>query len=166
MKIKQKIIAVLLVCGGQACIGQVVAPEVVASAGDMYSNPQGSLSWTMGEPITTTENASNYFLTQGFQQPTKIVVAAVSGPSNSQSNSVVNVYPNPVTSSSINIQWGDSRQLQIQLLDLSGRVILNKVISSSENQLDLNELSNGMYLLKVYDMQNELIKSLKIEKIK
>jgi hypothetical protein len=163
MNIKQKIIAVLLVCGGQACIAQVVAPEVIASAGGYSSNSQTSLSWTFGEPITATENTGNYYLTQGFQQPASIVLTAVNNPPSSQSS--VSVYPNPV-SSSIYIQRDGNEQLQIHLMDMNGKLILNKMLSSSENQLDLSVLANGMYLLKVYDMHNQFVQSLKIEKVK
>ncbi|HTB30795.1 MAG TPA: T9SS type A sorting domain-containing protein, partial [Bacteroidia bacterium] len=133
MNTKQKIIAALLVCGGQACIGQVIAPEVFASAGNNFSNSQGSLSWTLGEPIITTENSSTNYLTQGFQQPATIFVTAISNPTN-QGN--LNVYPNPV-SSIVYIQRDGDKQLQIQLLDMNGKVVINKTLSPSENQLDL-----------------------------
>ena len=165
MNIKQKIIAALLVCGGQACIAQVIVPEVISSAGDTYSNSQGSLSWTVGEPITATENNSTYYLTQGFQQPSVIVLSTVSNTSSPPPQSSVSVYPNPV-SSSIYIQRDGNEQLQIQLMDMNGKLILNKMLSQSENQLDLSVFANGMYLLKVFDTQNQFIQSLKIEKVK
>lgn len=46
------------------------AQQVVSSAGANYSNSQGSLSVTIGEPVTqTVSNVSiNFILTQGFQQ--------------------------------------------------------------------------------------------------
>ena len=165
MNIKQKIIAALLVCGGQACIAQVIVPEVISSAGDTYINSQGSLSWTLGEPVTATESTSNYYLTQGFQQPSSIVVTAINNPTAAQSSVSVSVYPNPVTSS-IYIQRDGNEQLQIQLMDMNGKLILNKMLSQSENQLDLSVFANGMYLLKVFDTQNQFIQSLKIEKVK
>jgi hypothetical protein len=49
---------------------------------------------------------------------------------------------------------------------MNGKIILSKALSISENQMDLNTLANGMYLLKIYDMQNQLVQSLKIEKVK
>ena len=96
MKIKETILAVLLAWRGQACIGQVIAPEIISSSGGSYSSSNGSLSWTIGEPITATENTGNYYLTQGFQQPSTIVVTAINNPATQTS---VSVYPNPFTSS-------------------------------------------------------------------
>jgi hypothetical protein len=152
----------MLAWGGQACIGQVIAPEVISSSGDNYNNSNGSLSWTLGEPITSTDNTGSYYLTQGFQQPSAIVVTAVTNPTG---QNTVTVYPNPVTSS-IYITRDGNEQLQIQLMDMNGKIILSKALSISENQMDLNTLANGMYLLKIYDMQNQLVQSLKIEKVK
>jgi len=165
MKIKQTILAVLLAWGGQACIGQVIAPEIISSSGGSFSNSNGSLSWTVGEPITETESTGNYYLTQGFQQPSIVVVSVVSNTSSAPTQSSVSVYPNPVLSS-IYVQRDGNVQLQIQLMDMNGKLILNKMLAQSENQLDLSVLANGMYLLKVYDAQNQFIQSLKIEKIK
>ncbi len=161
MNTKQKIIAVMLVCGGQACISQVVAPEIVASAGDYFSNTTGSLSWTLGEPITSTENSTDYSLTQGFQQPIKISVTAINNPTK---QSILNVYPNPVTGS-IYIQRDGYKQLQIQLMDMNGKTVVNKILLPSENQLDLTAYANGLYLLKVFDTDNKLVQTLKIEKV-
>jgi len=161
MKTKGTIIAALLVCGGQACIGQVITPEVMASAGDSYSTAQVSLSWTMGEPVTATANANNYYLTAGFQQPTNIVVTQLNNPA--APNNTVSVYPNPAKSSVYINRDGDI-PLQIQLMDMNGKLIVNELLSSNENQLDMSTLAGGMYLLKVYNTQNQLIQSLKIEK--
>ena len=163
MNIKQTICAVLLAWGGQACTGQAIAPELISSSGESYSNSSGSLSWTMGEPVTATDNTGNYYLTQGFQQPSSIVVTAINNPPNVQRS--VSVYPNPVTSS-IYIQGEGNEQLQIQLMDMNGKLILSKMLSNSENQLDLSAFANGVYLLKVYDTQNQFIQSVKIEKVK
>lgn len=161
MKIKQKILAVLLVCGGQACIAQGVSPEVFASAGGCGNNSQGSLSWTIGESVVSTESSTNCYLTQGFQQPPAITVTAVN---NLPEKNLVKVYPNPV-SSSVYVQGTGNGTLQIQLMDMNGKLIMSKLLSSSENQLDLTSYASGVYLLKVYDLQNQLIESLKIEKV-
>ncbi|MFM7473506.1 MAG: nidogen-like domain-containing protein [Crocinitomicaceae bacterium] len=56
------------------------------------------------------------------------------------------VYPNP-TNDLINIIISDSDQnFQIELSDLSGQIILSE---SNKNELNLNHLSNGVYILKI-----------------
>ena len=42
--------------------------EIVSGGGDEHSNAQGSISWTLGEPVSGLLGGSNA-LTQGFQQP-------------------------------------------------------------------------------------------------
>lgn len=49
--------------------GQSLAPTVVASQGDYYWSPTVSVAWTVGEVMSETYSASNYYLTQGFHQP-------------------------------------------------------------------------------------------------
>lgn len=57
--------------------GQTLSPEVNASAGDFYSNANGSLSITIGETVIETFFGTNTILTQGFQQP---LLAPVNNP--------------------------------------------------------------------------------------
>ncbi|MBN1339100.1 MAG: hypothetical protein JXA03_07245 [Bacteroidales bacterium] len=54
---------------------QSIERYVVASSGDHYSNANISLSWTLGEPATSTWTAGNIILTEGFQQPDVIEVS-------------------------------------------------------------------------------------------
>ena len=52
---------------------QTLSPQVVASGGNYISSSAGSVSYTVGEPVTTTISGGGNYLTQGFQQPTDIV---------------------------------------------------------------------------------------------
>lgn len=51
---------------------QTLKPFVLASTGGYASNSNGSLSFTIGEPVSSTLSAANIMLTQGFQQPYKM----------------------------------------------------------------------------------------------
>ena len=70
------------------------------------------------------------------------------------------VYPNP-TNDLINITISDSdKNFQIELMDLSGQLIL---IESNKNELNLNHLSNGVYLLKI-SLEDQVIATERIIK--
>ena len=58
----------------------------------------------------------------------------------------VSVYPNPA-SSYIHIQLATDEQPYVELMDLTGKVLMAETIS--QNQLHLPSLSEGMYLVKV-----------------
>ncbi|MCD4680852.1 MAG: T9SS type A sorting domain-containing protein [Bacteroidales bacterium] len=73
-KILSLIIAISISAG---VFSQTLSPEVNASAGDYYTNANGSLSVTIGETVIETFTGANSILTQGFQQP---FLAPVSNP--------------------------------------------------------------------------------------
>jgi hypothetical protein len=50
----------------------LTAQEVVSSQGDVYSNANGSIEFTIGEVIINTVANGNTQLTQGFHQPTVV----------------------------------------------------------------------------------------------
>lgn len=58
------------------------------------------------------------------------------------------LYPNPVKDI-INVENNQKNIEEIELFDLTGRLLVNVRPDSSAAQLNLSELSNGLYLLKV-----------------
>ena len=74
-------------------------------------------------------------------------------------------YPNPTTDD-IQIIMPEIENLsniQLQLFDLSGRLLQQERPSSSNTTLSLNNLAQGIYILKVTDNQN-ILKTIKIVK--
>lgn len=49
------------------------AQEVISSTGDFNRTSDGSVSWTIGEPISNTIAGSEGMATQGFHQPNEII---------------------------------------------------------------------------------------------
>lgn len=63
----------------------------------------------------------------------------------------IRIHPNPATSH-LNVELlnvGDTDISTLQLFDVSGRLVLDKKITGTEAQLELNTLKNGIYLLVV-----------------
>jgi hypothetical protein len=55
---------------------QSLSPTVIASAGDTYSHPTASISFTVGElAAVATEISPEAIFTQGFQQPWEITTS-------------------------------------------------------------------------------------------
>jgi len=165
MKLKPPLITALLVLGGRACIAQAsIAPDVFASSGNCFVNSTASLSWTLGEPLSETDISSTNSLTQGFQQPVSIVVTNVTEPISNSGN--VTAYPNPFTST-IYLQNNDEgKTLQVELVSMEGKTVFTKTMTTQQEQFDLSEFSNGIYFLKVYNADKQLIQTLKIDKVK
>ena len=55
-------------------LSQQLTPTVLSSAGDVQTNGNVSLSWTLGEVATETYDNGNIILTQGFQQPFQLLI--------------------------------------------------------------------------------------------
>jgi hypothetical protein len=131
---------------------QSLSPEVIATDGNFYSSSNASLSWTLGEVATETYTSTNNHLTQGFQQPEVIITSvdeAAAGVS-------VSIYPNPSAGMlSIKISSAETRTLDMQVLDMSGKLISKREEAMSKGDqtvsIDLTHLAAGQYMLQVTD---------------
>ncbi len=157
-KIMFSAIACLFISG--VVMAQSLSPEVIASSGDYYESGGTSLSWTLGEiAIETLDNGSN-ILTQGFHQ-TMLIPVSVPDDNVLQ----LRVYPNP-TSDKIIISTGTTaNNLELQLFDVQGRQLTNKKLAGANNELNLQNLSKGIYILRITEM-GQLYASYKIQKIR
>ncbi len=85
--------------------------------------------------------------------------ATLSVPTNTF-NSTLNVYPNP-SNRIFNIAI--DTDATINITDILGKQILNKTIQSGNSQLDLSDLANGIYLMRITNESNQT-KTIKIIK--
>lgn len=142
--------------------GQTISQDVITTTGESVTNSAGYLSWSIGEPVIETDSSSDSYLTQGFQQPGLVIVSSIDNFNNSDG---ITVYPNPVTTS-LYIKHDQEQAIQIDLVDALGRLVLKSTLSGQQNSIDLNSFAAGMYFLRVYDSNNKLISSLKVDKVK
>ena len=68
----------------------------------------------------------------------------------------INVYPNP-SKGLYNIQWSEniSSQTNLEVFDMTGRLVHNEIIENNTSQLNLEHLMNGNYFLK-FTNQNDV----------
>lgn len=163
MFINRRLCAALFVLVTQSCISQTAAPDVFVSSGGYQSNASCSLSWSVGEPIIEGGNSMDNILTQGFQQPSDIIITNVDNTQNSKEN--ITAYPNPA-STLIYVTSSSSKPMLAEVLDFTGQTVCKKTISSQDNTMNLANLSNGIYFLKMFTIEGQLLQTLKIDKIK
>ena len=128
--------------------------EVVATSGDFYENSSGSLSWTLGEVAIETLSETNFILTQGFQQ-SKLTLTAIN---DLQTLGIeLSVYPNPTNSFLlIEVKTDKQRDLQINLFDLNGKLILQKKIIVNKQTVHMQNYKPSIYILKVTEGNKEI----------
>jgi hypothetical protein len=128
---------------------QLLSQEVIGSQGDFSSTPSGSLSWTIGEVITTTVSNGSEILTQGFQQ----IILSDAGIWENFSTRNVGVYPNPFHSNLTIINNALEGEHQLMVIDNSGKIIymssLNFSSSITEHTVQLSQLASGIYQLSL-----------------
>lgn len=153
--------------GIQKIYSQEIAISVIGSAGDYKSISGYSLSWTLGETMTETFTKDDIHLTQGFQQPD---LETESGFYEQQGEWSVSAYPNPVNQDLIisfqNIE--ESPLIHITITDIMGRIVILKELKdvpvSYEYRLNMEHLTRGIYILKVYTQDYRMQRLFKIEK--
>ncbi len=159
----------LLLIAGLAFFSQAqsLIPEVIASAGDIFTSKNGSLSWTLGEAVIETISSESSLLTQGFQQ-SFLQILKVDSPEDP--NVDISVYPNPVNDVlTIEItSLENDPQIQLELFDFVGQRIYVETIETQthKEQLDVSRFSSSLFVLRVVNLNSHLTESFKIHKIK
>lgn len=138
---------------------QSLSPEVVATAGETYSSGTVIVDWTLGEIMTESYDGT-LVLTQGFHQP-ELKITSIKTPL--ADLGPVKVYPNPSTGR-ISIEREKSGELQVLLLDMSGRVILQQQTAAVLTELELSHLATGIYILRLSDGK-QASRTIRIEKL-
>ncbi|WP_051211348.1 S8 family serine peptidase [Runella zeae] len=124
--------------------------DCIRRAGDRYSSP----SPQYGYGIPTFEAATNVARTQ---------YPIMSAGGDAYLRPQAYIYPNPVgASSTLTVHWGQefkNKKVEIQLVDVSGKVFLRQAFQTieAETKLPLPILPSGSYFLKMNDNQRERV---------
>ncbi len=66
----------------------------------------------------------------------------------------VNVYPNPADDQ-VTVVWNELDDVQVQIFDLQGRLMLDQQSFGEQIQMPVQGLSNGMYIVRVASLTNQ-----------
>ncbi len=139
------------------------AQQAITSTGGNASSSGGSVSYSVGQIVYKTDSGSLGSVAQGVQQPYEISI--VTGLEEAEGiNLVLSAYPNPTTDYVIlKVENYKTESLSYQIYDISGKLLLTKIVSNAETPILMETLANGSYFLKVSNNKAEL-KTLKIIK--
>lgn len=137
------------------------AQELISSGGSNLSNTNGSISFSIGELMVETLSDGSNYLTQGFHQP-KLSITDISELVDLKFN--VLAYPNPTSDVlQLQIESEYAENMNFMLYDVNGRKIIQEKIIDTETSIQLNHLKSGIYILRIFKMDQE-IKTFKIIK--
>lgn len=160
----QKQLMMLLLCTiCHSAVSQVqLERSVVASGGATASAPGLTISFTIGEPVTTTLSGGTSWLTQGFQQPDLISVGLWELPS---SNVSISLYPNPFQNQlNFSVSGANTGRLYVEIFDIAGKTVLGREwyatdgIMTEDLKIDVGFLAPASYLVRVSNHEQTVSK--------
>lgn len=148
----------LLVFGLQTAQAQ----EAVITVGSDATGSAGTVAYSIGQIVYTTNTGINGIVAQGVQQP--YVISIVLGIVHNSIQLYFTVYPNPtINFLTLNLGNADLSTLSFQLYDLSGKLIESRKIVSNTETIRMENLPSALYFLRVTNNSEEL-KTFKIIK--
>jgi hypothetical protein len=159
MKHKKLKLSVLLLLGFG--LTGMQAQKAVLTNGSVALGSGGSMSYSIGQIVYTTNTGTNGSIAQGVQQPFEIFVGLEEGPG---SNISCTVYPNPASAVlTLKVENLNNSVYTYSLYDLDGKLLANKKITGNETSIDISQLVAATYFLKVTDNM-KVVTSFKIIK--
>jgi hypothetical protein len=61
------------------------------------------------------------------------------------------IYPNPVSNGKITIETLNNSVKEIEIIDVTGKQIFKNIFSGSKNEINLEKINTGIYILKVIE---------------
>ena len=145
---------------------QSISPQSVNSSGVKMTQPNGSLSFTVGELVILTQTDSQgNSLGGGFTSCATITTASIQ-----ESDAAVldvKVFPNPTTEL-VNIQINHSTigQVVVTITDFQGKEVYNGKYAGISNVIGINTAAyaTGTYILALKNINNQVLGTYKIIK--
>lgn len=162
LKIRHRLSITILMLVISATV-RINAQEVIPATGANISGAKGSISYTVGQLVYTTNAGSIGSVTQGIQQSFEIKI--VNGIKDTEGiNLSVSAYPNPTTDYLIlKVSEYPLSVAKFQLYDLNGKLLESKKIENNETSIFMGNLLPATYFLKIINGNTE-IKTFKIRK--
>jgi hypothetical protein len=141
-------------------LGGLHAQESPTAAGGEATGTGGTVSYSVGQVVYTTNTGTNGSVAQGVQQPYEI--STTLGINETSINLEMSIYPNPTTNY-LTLKVEDNSNLSYQLYDLQGKVIENKKVNANYTTITMEGLPTATYFLKVTN-NKQAVKTFKIIK--
>lgn len=123
---------------------QTIEKFSIDSGGNMASNSNITILYTIGEVNVQELNAGNILLSEGFISPDFGETLNI-GYEDSTGNQLL-MYPNPAKDfvTITNLPHGE---IQMIVFDINGKVIVSKIVNTETARIDTSNISNGVYIV-------------------
>ncbi|MBU1012059.1 MAG: T9SS type A sorting domain-containing protein [Bacteroidetes bacterium] len=140
------------------------AQNTIPASGGNATGSGGSVSYSIGQIIYTTNTGLNGSVTHGIQHPFEISVVTSIEEVNGILLEIV-LYPNPASNFiKLIIENYEVGNFRYQLYDINGNILLDNKVEGNETNIVISNLVSATYFLKLTD-RKKVIKTFKIVKI-
>jgi hypothetical protein len=130
------------------------AQQAITSSGGDASGSGGTIAYSVGQIGYNFHTGITGSVVQGVQQPYEIYI--VMGENDRQISLNIQAYPNPTSDYlTLNIGNIDILTLSFQLIELGGKIIESKKITSSIETIRMENLPSSTYFLKIRSSNKE-----------
>ena len=139
-----------------------LSQEAIPASGGDASGSGGTLSFTVGQLVYSSNSGSNGSVADGVQQPYEISTTV--GIELSTISLDFIAYPNPTINNIVlSIKDFNNEKLNYQLYDMSGKLLKSNKVNAINTTIDMSELPVSNYVLNINN-DSSTIKSFKIIK--
>ena len=137
---------------------ELSAQENTVASGGKATGSGGTVSYSLGQVVYSTNIGTNGSVSQGVQQPYAVSTTVGINETSIQ----LNAFPNPTTNN-LTLTTDDSESLSYQLFNIQGAEISSKTLNGKTSNISLEGHPPATYFLKVIK-NNKVIKAFKIIK--
>lgn len=140
---------------------KAIAQDSANAAGSNATGPGGSVSYSVGQIVYTSQNGNAGNLTQGVQHAYEVYYTSMQEAGKFE----LRLFPNPTAEqlTLIMSEYTDEGWF-CELYDINGKLLLKKNIMSNETQIDMIQFPPAIYSLRITSLSKKNAESYKIIK--
>jgi len=155
---------IVFACWLRESRAQQLQRAVVSADGNSGTVSGYSLSATVGQAVYTTGTSTNYYITQGFQQPSLITIIEPSY------QDAADAYPNPVGNElTVKFYVNKVKKYTIEIFSVMGNLVHTENFYNLEgiekHYIDFSEIPRGLYFIHIFSDNKIVNRVIKIEKM-
>jgi hypothetical protein len=157
--VKAKPIALL---AGLLWVGLAHTQESTNASGGDASGTGGTVAFSVGQVVYTSNNGSGGTVDQGVQHAYEIFTVGIK---ETALNISLTAFPNP-TAEILTLQISDyqSEKVSYQLCDMQGKLISEEQITAQQMQINMSALPAATYFISIVNQDHKKVQSFKITK--
>ena len=135
--------------------------QVLSATGGDASGSGGTVAYSVGQIVYTTNTGTTGSVAQGVEQAYEIYSVGII---ETALNISLSVFPNPTSDFlTLKVEDYNNEALSYNLLDEQGKLVLNEQIITQDTQVAMSTLARGAYFINVLQA-NKKIQTFKIIK--